>query len=144
MILIKTWEDARLEAYPIRKMVFIEEQGVPESLELDEFDSIASHALAYLASQCVGTARLIPAQDGIGYIGRMAVLRDFRKQGIGRQLLQSLIELSKAQGFASIKLHAQLTAIPFYERLGFVAIGNIYDEAGIAHRDMILDIYNNR
>ena len=109
-------------------------------MELDEHDSTAQHALAYLDSQCIGTARLVNLPSTIGRIGRMAVLPDYRRQGIGRQLLSTLLELSKSQGITQLELHAQLSAIAFYEQFGFIAQGEIYDEAGIAHRDMILSI----
>jgi predicted GNAT family N-acyltransferase len=140
VILIQPWQDAQAAAYPIRKRVFIEEQGVPEAMELDEFDPIAQHALAYLNSECVGTARLVTLAGSIGRIGRMAVLAAHRKNGIGTQLLNSLIERSKSLGLTKLELHAQLSAIPFYEKFGFIGQGAIYDEAGIPHRDMILVI----
>lgn len=143
MILIKSWLDGKEEAYSIRKHVFIEEQGVPEEMELDEYDPLAQHALAYLNSECIGTARLVtlPGNIGkVGRIGRMAVLPMHRRQGIGGRLLRALLELSKSQGISQLELHAQLPAIPFYEQFGFIAQGDIYDEAGIAHRDMILSI----
>lgn len=140
MILIKTWQEAKQEAFLVRKHVFIEEQGVPVDMEIDEFDPIAKHALAYVDSKCVGTARLITLPGNIGKIGRMAVLQTFRRQGIGRQLLNTLLELCKSQGVAQLELHAQLLAIPFYEQFGFIARGEMYYEAGIAHRDMILSI----
>ncbi|CAM3794994.1 GNAT family N-acetyltransferase [Polynucleobacter arcticus] len=143
MILIKPWKDALKEAYPIRKTVFIEEQGVPESMELDEFDPLAQHALAYQGSHCIGTARLIllPGHQGhCGQIGRMAVLSAYRNQGVGGQLLHALLEAGQSLGIRQFKLHAQLSAIPFYELHGFIAQGDIYDEAGIAHRDMICTI----
>lgn len=140
MILIKSWLDAEQEAYSIRKRVFIEEQGVPEEMELDEYDPSAWHALAYLDSECIGTARLVTLPGSVGRIGRMAVLPIHRRQGIGERLLSALLELSKSQGITQLELHAQLSAIPFYEKYGFIAQGDIYDEAGIAHRDMILYI----
>lgn len=140
MILIKSWLDAEQEAYSIRKHVFIEEQGVPEEMELDEYDPSAWHALAYLDSECIGTARLVTLPGSVGRIGRMAVLPIHRRQGIGERLLSALLELSKSQGITQLELHAQLSAIPFYEKYGFIAQGDIYDEAGIAHRDMILYI----
>ena len=140
MILIKSWRDAEQEAFSIRKNVFIQEQGVPEEMEIDEHDLTAQHALAYMGSQCIGTARLLTLPGNTGRIGRMAILRDYRRQGIGRQLLGTLLELSKSQGITQIELHAQLAAIPFYEQFGFMAQGEIYDEAGIEHRDMILSI----
>lgn len=143
MILIKSWQDAEQEAYSIRKRVFIEEQGVPEEMELDEYDPSAWHALAYLNSECIGTARLVTLTRGIekvGRIGRMAVLPMYRGRGIGGSLLRSLLGLSKSQGITQLELHAQISAISFYEQYGFIAQGNTYVEAGIAHRDMILYI----
>ena len=140
MILIKSWPDAVQEAYSIRKRVFIEEQGVPEEMELDEHDPSAWHALAYLNSECIGTARLVTLPGNVGRIGRMAVLPMHRRKGIGGGLLRALLELSKSQGIPQLELHAQLSAMPFYEQFGFIAQGDIYDEAGIAHRDMILYI----
>lgn len=140
MILIKPWQDAKQEAYAIRKSVFIEEQGVPMEMEVDEHDLAAQHALAYKESQCIGTARLVVLARDIGRIGRMAVLPLYRNMGIGTQLLNTLIDQGQTQGITQFELHAQLSAIPFYERFGFIAQGNIYDEAGIAHRDMMLFI----
>jgi predicted GNAT family N-acyltransferase len=140
VILIKSWLNGKEEAYTIRKRVFINEQGVPEEMELDEHDPLAQHALAYLNSECIGTARLVNLPGNLGRIGRMAVLPMHRKQGVGGKLLCALLELSKSQGITKLELHAQLSAIAFYEQYGFIAQGDIYDEAGIAHRDMILYI----
>jgi len=143
VIFIKSWLDGKEDAYSVRKRVFIEEQGVPEEMELDECDPLAQHALAYLDSECIGTARLVtlPGNIGkVGRIGRMAVLPMHRRRGIGGDLLRALLELSKSHGITQVELHAQLSAIPFYEQFGFIAQGDIYDEAGIAHRDMILYI----
>lgn len=140
MILIKPWQDAQKEAYPIRKRVFIEEQGVPEAMELDEFDPVAHHALAYTNSHCIGTARLVTLTGNRARLGRMAVLPSHRRCGVGRQLLGALLELGKSQGITQFELHAQLSAIPFYEQFRFIACGAIYEEAGISHRDMILSI----
>jgi len=140
VILIKPWLEAKKEAYPVRKAIFIDEQGVPESLEFDEFDPLAEHALAFQGPNCIGTARLIALSAQEGRIGRMAVLPAYRRQGIGGQLLHALLERSKVQGLLHLTLHAQLDAIPFYEQFGFSAQGDVYDEVGIAHRDMILSI----
>jgi predicted GNAT family N-acyltransferase len=140
VILIKTWQDAKLDAYSIRKRVFVEEQGVPEEMELDEFDLNARHALAYADSECIGTARLVTLTENIGRIGRMAVLPKYRGQGIGRRLLESLLKAAQSQDIKQVELHAQVSVIPFYEQFGFIAQGDVYDEAGIPHRDMILRI----
>ena len=140
VILIKTWQDAELDAYSIRKRVFIEEQGVPEEMEIDEFDLNALHALAYADSECIGTARLVTLTGSVGRIGRMAVLPNHRGHGIGKQLLGALLKACQSQGIKQIELHAQVKVIPFYQQFGFITQGDVYDEAGIPHRDMILRI----
>ena len=137
-ILIKSWQEASQEAYPIRKKVFIEEQGVPEDMELDEHDPLAKHALAYQDGLCVGTGRLVRLDNHHAQIGRMAVLSTYRNQDIGSAILSSLITLAQAEGVSTLVLHSQISAAPFYAKFGFVAEGSIYDEAGIAHRNMIL------
>lgn len=137
-IVIKPWEKAEKDAFLIRETVFIREQGVPAELELDEYDPSAAHALAYEGTECVGTGRLVNLGGSEFQIGRMAVLTGFRSQGIGKQILEKLIDLAKSQGAKMIMLHSQTSAIPFYEKLGFQVEGPIYDEAGIAHRNMIL------
>ena len=137
-IVLLPWERVSEHAYLIRKQVFIAEQGVPEELELDELDLSALHALAYQDGQCVGTGRLVNLGNGQAQIGRMAVLPNFRGQGIGREILERLLLAATAEGASSLILHAQLTAMPFYEKLGFVGQGSLYEEAGIPHRNMML------
>ena len=141
-ILIKPWQEAGANAFLVRQAVFIVEQGVPVELELDEYDSLAVHALALVGGRCIGTARLVDLGDGQAQIGRMAVLKPFRGKGAGKQILAKLINLAKSQKAKSIVLHSQVTAIPFYEKLGFQAEGSTYDEAGIPHRNMILLLPN--
>jgi predicted GNAT family N-acyltransferase len=137
-ILIKPWKEAEVDAFWVRQEVFILEQRVPAELELDEFDPSAAHALAHLNGRCIGTGRLVDLGAKQAQIGRMAVLTQFRNQGIGRKILEKLIDLAKFQGAETIVLHSQVAAIPFYQKLGFQSQGPIYDEAGIAHRNMIL------
>jgi predicted GNAT family N-acyltransferase len=137
-IFIKSWEKASIEAYSIRQEVFIQEQGVPEEMELDEFDPGAVHVLAYQNGQCVATARLVRLDAKSAQIGRMAVLVASRGRGIGKAILKELIELAISKGISNLVLHSQVSAISFYEKLGFKAQGAIYDEAGIPHRNMIL------
>ena len=139
-ILIKPWQEASTEAYLIRQKVFIQEQGIPEDMELDEHDSSAKHALAYQDDLCVGTGRLVRLDSHYAQIGRMAVLSAFRNQGIGKAILSCLIALAKAEGVSILMLHSQVSAIPFYAKLGFIAQGPIYDEAGIPHRNMMLSL----
>ena len=137
-ILIRPWQEAQKDALQVRREVFILEQRVPEELEIDEFDPFAFHALAYSDNTCIGTARLLINDDGSGQIGRMAVLIPFRNKGLGRQIMKALIESAKLKGISSLELHAQVSAIPFYEKLGFIANSPIYDEAGIPHRNMMM------
>jgi predicted GNAT family N-acyltransferase len=138
VILIQSWQEAAKAAFAIRQKVFIQEQGVPEDLELDEFDSGAIHALAIEGSEYIGTGRLVGIGGRQGQIGRMAVLSSFRNTGVGHAILASLIEYAQSVGIESLILHSQVMAIPFYEKHGFQAQGDIYDEAGIPHRNMIL------
>ncbi len=141
-ILIKSWEEAKDPAFGVREEVFIREQGVPAEMELDELDPIAIHALAYQDGMCIGTARIVKLDNSQSQIGRMAVLAPFRKQGVGSLILAKLTEAAKSQGASSIILHAQIDAIPFYEKLGFQVEGTSYIEAGIPHRNMILVLAN--
>ncbi len=139
-IVIKPWSEAQADAFLVRHQVFIQEQGVPADLELDEFDQAASHALAYQGTDCIGTARLVDLGNGQFQIGRMAVLAPFRGLGIGKQILENLSGLALSRGSKTIVLHAQVTALPFYEKLGFLAQGPVYEEAGIPHRNMMLEL----
>jgi hypothetical protein len=124
------WEALKDEATAIRYTVFVEEQLVPDDLELDEFDPVSVHALARdAAGRAVGTGRLLPD----GHIGRMAVLPDARGSGVGSALLLALMDESRRRGNREAILNAQIKAAPFYERHGYVVEGEPYDDAGIAH-----------
>jgi len=135
---MKPWEQASEAAYAVRQEVFIREQGVPENMELDEYDPGAVHVLAYLNAQCIATARLVRLDTNSAQIGRMAVLVELRGQGIGTAMLKKLLELAMSEGISSLILHSQVSAVSFYEKLGFKADGPSYQEAGISHRNMIL------
>lgn len=141
-ILLKSWKEAEVDAFLVRQEVFILEQGVPVELELDEFDSSAAHVLAYQDSRCIGTGRLVNLSPKQAQIGCMAVLANFRGKGVGMQILQKLMDLAASQGAQEIILHSQVSAIPFYKKLGFQAQGDVYDEAGISHRNMMLSLAN--
>jgi predicted GNAT family N-acyltransferase len=126
-------------AYVIRRRVFIEEQNVPEEIELDADDDHAFHALAILDGVAIGCGRML-AHDGEVKIGRMAVLREFRGTGVGAHILRFLIEHARAGGFRRAILHAQLAAEGFYLKEGFNPLSGVFDEAGIAHRKMERDL----
>jgi predicted GNAT family N-acyltransferase len=127
------WIDLREEAAPIRYAVFVDEQKVPAEIELDDWDALSLHALALDAQgRVLGTGRLLPD----GHIGRMAVLESARGQGVGTALLRALLQAARARGDREVVLSAQTHAMPFYEKAGFIAEGDEYDDAGIPHRQM--------
>ncbi len=124
----------------LRRTVFIEEQAVPESEEWDGQDADALHLLALADGQPVGTARILLKGD-TGKIGRVCVLRSARGTGLGAALILAALDVLRARpGITRAKLGAQTHAIGFYEKLGFIAEGPIYDDAGIPHRDMSRDL----
>ncbi len=135
MIEIEVTRD--LEAcHLLRRIVFIEEQGVSEAEELDDLDDDAIHLLARQDGKPVASARLLLDGD-IGKIGRVCVLKEMRGTGLGQQLMmKALQELSRQPAITTAKLGAQCHALGFYEKLGFTAYGPIYDDAGIPHQDM--------
>ena len=124
--------------FALRRVVFIDEQGVPEQEEIDNLDPLSLHLLAIDAGTPVGTARVYIA-DGIAKIGRVCVLQSHRGKGLGAALIRAALEVSKGKANTA-KLGAQLHALGFYEALGFTATGPVYDDAGIDHRDMVLPL----
>jgi ElaA protein len=124
----------------LRRRVFIEEQGVSEADEVDDRDGEAIHLLATVAGCPVGSARLLIEGD-TGKIGRVCVLAEARGKGIGAALIRAAVaDLAAMPGVSRAKLGAQVHALGFYERLGFVAVGPVYLDAGIEHRDMVLGL----
>ena len=129
---VTTWLADRPRLQLVRRRVFVTEQRVPEAEEWDDDDEVCVHVLAMLNREPVGTGRISPA----GKIGRLAVLSEFRGRGIGDRILLMLIEQARHRGLAEVTLNAQVHAVPFYERHGFKAEGELFDEAGIPHRRM--------
>lgn len=123
----------------LRRVVFIEEQGVPEEDEIDDKDDTALHLLATENDTPVGSARLL-LQGKTGKIGRVCVLKSHRGTGLGAALIRAALKELRAQGMTTAKLGSQTHAIGFYERLGFTATGPEYMDAGIPHRDMVLTL----
>jgi predicted GNAT family N-acyltransferase len=121
----------------VRRTIFVVEQQVSESLEWDGADAECIHALAEDAGgQAIGCARLL----GDGHIGRVAVLASHRGRGVGDALMRYMIALAASLGHRRVVVNAQTHALRFYERLGFAAVGEEYDDAGIPHRTMVLDL----
>ena len=119
----------------IREQVFIKEQGVPATLEWDGLDQEAIHLLAITPSQQpVGTVRML----NDGHIGRMAVLDEWRNQGVGHQLLKDILQVARQLRLKKVFLSAQTSAIDFYARFGFVSHGEVFMDADIEHQNMSL------
>ena len=132
---IVSYEDYENAIRQVREAVFIEEQGVSREDEFDGFDNRCLHAAAFdVAGTLVGTGRLDPEKDG--KIGRVAVLASHRRQGLGRQLMQSLETEAERIGLKQVWFHAQVSAVPFYEALGYQAEGEEFLEANIRHVKM--------
>ncbi len=137
---VQTSEELEL-AFEVRRLVFQIEQKVAAEEEFDAHDKTARHWLVMDGSQGIATARVRPvnSQDPDvkqAKIERMAVLAGYRGQSVGRRLMEQILNDLRSQGFQVAKLHAQVQAQGFYQRLGFVAQDPIFDEAGIPHRLM--------
>ena len=121
----------------VREQVFVIEQNVPVDEEWDALDARSRHVIARDAEdRPIGTGRLTPER----LIGRMAVLKEWRGRGVGEALLEALLHQARALGYPEVELHAQVHAIPFYEKYGFEAYGDEFDECAIMHRMMRLDL----
>ena len=127
------WEKAQPVAGPLRFAIFVGEQNVPPGIELDDLDASCVHAVAYdVDGKAIGTGRLLPD----GHIGRMAVVVEWRRRGIGAEILEALIDEARKRSHKEVILSAQLQAAEFYRGAGFVAEGKVFEEAGILHQKM--------
>jgi len=131
------WADAQHQLRAVRFEVFVKEQGVPEALEWDGLDSDCQHVLAQdVQGVAIATGRLLPD----GHIGRMAVLGNWRRSGVGTAVLAELIRIASARGHALVVLHAQSYVTQFYARMGFVVTSAEFMEAGIPHVEMRMQL----
>ncbi|WP_299684759.1 GNAT family N-acetyltransferase [uncultured Tateyamaria sp.] len=122
--------------HDLRRIVFIEEQGVSAADERDGRDGDALHLLATSNGQPLGCARIL-LDGAVAKIGRVCVLQEARGTGLGAAIILACLDVARAQpGVTKAKLGAQTHALSFYEKLGFTAFGPVYDDAGIPHRDM--------
>ncbi|MGZ4505794.1 MAG: GNAT family N-acetyltransferase [Blastococcus sp.] len=130
-------EADRAEIAALRTRVFVEEQGVPAEIEQDAADDTAVHALSRDdAGRVVATGRLLLRDGGPAAIGRMATDASARGGGHGAAVLAELHRQAALRGAVEVELHAQVSARGFYERAGYTAVGEEYEEAGIAHITM--------
>lgn len=131
------WPEERSALADVRESVFVQEQGVPLTLEWDEYDDQATHFLARGPDgEAIGTARLLPS----GQVGRMAVVPAWRGRGVGERLLTEVLSVARQQGCTSVFLNAQVQVRDFYARHGFAFVGRVFEEAGIAHVRMELKL----
>jgi YbgC/YbaW family acyl-CoA thioester hydrolase len=132
-----SWAELREPARRIRTEVFVDEQRVPIEMEWDEEDERCVHAVVFnRIGQAIATGRLLPSQDGRAKIGRVAVNKVLRGCGVGRCVMDALMQAARQRGDHEIVLHAQCTAESFYRGLGFAPQGEVFEEAGIPHITM--------
>jgi len=143
-------DDDRAAAFAVRHDVFVTEQGVPADLELDEHDDTAEHVVAfsepYDGRTALGAGRLVTEPPGfagtdpvlgpVGHLGRLAVRPEGRGTGLGVALVRAIEARATDLGLRVMVLGAQTQAVGFYERLGYTAYGDVFDDAGLPHRWM--------
>ncbi|WP_047375501.1 GNAT family N-acetyltransferase [Exiguobacterium sp. ZOR0005] len=124
------------QARHVREVVFIEEQGIDPELEYDDLDPVCVHVVGTVDDNPVTTARLRPIEDGVGKVERVATLKTARGNGYAQEVMFEIERVANGQGIHTLKLGAQLTALPFYERLGYEPYGDEFLDADIPHRMM--------
>jgi YbgC/YbaW family acyl-CoA thioester hydrolase len=133
-----SWSELGSDAQAIRTAVFIDEQKIPAEMEWDAADDDCIHAVAVNRfGFALATGRLLQHVPGVAKIGRMAVVPAMRGSGVGRRVLEALMQAARARGDHEALLHAQTSAAPFYLRAGFVVRGEPFDDAGIPHIEMV-------
>ncbi|EOT47006.1 MULTISPECIES: GNAT family N-acetyltransferase [Enterococcus] len=124
------------DALALRQAVFVVEQHVPETLEIDELEDKTIHFVGYKEDEAIATARILPLSATKAKLQRMAVRQQARGQQAGATLIQFIENSLQQQGFTTITLGAQLSAKGFYERLGYHVASEIFLDAGIEHVTM--------
>ena len=131
-----TWAISEVHLRAVRTPVFIQEQLVTPEFEWDNIDATAVHVLATLNNEAIACLRIIDYHK----IGRMAVLKQYRGNGLGAALLLAAVAICKTHGAQQITLSAQTHAIPFYEKCGFKVSSAVYQDLHIPHVDMRMEI----
>lgn len=124
------------DAYLVRRVVFVEEQQVPIEIELDEYEETAIHFVGYQDGEPVAASRVRFVQ-GFGKLERICVIKDYRGQSLGKQIIHSMEEVIRDYAYTKAKLNAQTHAEVFYESLGYVTISEPFMDAGIPHVTMV-------
>jgi len=132
-----SWHDGEPLLRGIREKVFIQEQNVPPELEWDGKDESSQHVLALAENgEAAGCGRM----TSDGHIGRIAVLAAWRSKRVATAILELLVDHARAQGHTQVDLNSQVQVIALYEKSGFTAIGEVFMDANIPHRKMILPL----
>ena len=135
---VDSWDSLGREASALRQQVFVTEQKIAAELEWDAADAVCLHAVAYnRLGVPLATGRLLDHVPGVAKIGRMAVQAPMRGSGVGRAVLDALLQAARARGDREVLLHAQTSAAAFYRRAGFVPQGPVFEEAGMPHQAML-------
>jgi predicted GNAT family N-acyltransferase len=132
------WEGLRADALAVRRPVFVEEQGVPEELELDGEDPNSTHLVGFEDGEAVACARLRPYGSGVAKVERVAVVKSKRGTGWGARVMDALENRARDEGYLELVLNAQSQVVGFYEKRGYAVEGEEFEEAGIPHRRMRL------
>jgi len=135
-VTIATSQRERENAFSVRRKVFVEEQGVPLNLELDELDKTADHFVVYSADNPIGAGRIREVTVGVGKVERVCVLPDYRGQHLGNLIMNKLEMHALNKGLHKILLNAQAYAVPFYEKLGYIITSPEFMDSDIPHRAM--------
>jgi predicted GNAT family N-acyltransferase len=128
------------DALKVRRLVFIDEQQVPEEEEIDQYEPECTHVVMYDDNQQPIAAGRLRNVDGIGKMERICVLSSHRNLGLGKHVMDHLEKLAKEKGFKKLKLNAQTHAEGFYDKLGYQTISDVFMDAGIPHVTMVKEV----
>jgi predicted GNAT family N-acyltransferase len=129
--LLTDYESSLAEIQAVRIAVFVEEQQLTRETEFDDRDPVATHVVVFNEKSPVGTGRIDVEQDG--RIGRVSVLRQHRRRGVGALVMKTLEGFAKGEGLSRLWFHAQVEAVLFYRQLGYEVSGSEFVEEGIPH-----------
>lgn len=124
------------EAYSVRTTVFVDEQNVPMEEEIDQYEDEATHFVLYDEGTPIGAGRF-RVVDGFGKVERICVLKQYRKTGAGKIIMNGIEKFATEKGLRKLKLNAQTHAIPFYAGLGYEVVSEEFLDAGIPHKTMV-------
>lgn len=135
-ILIAESQQEKQDAYRVRRLVFVEEQQVPEEIEIDEHENESIHFVGYVHEEPAAASRLRFIGQ-TGKLERICVLKEYRGKHYGKIMIQAMEETIRQKGYKKAKLNAQTHAVGFYQSLGYEVVSEEFMDAGIPHVTMI-------